>query len=213
MPGQLYGHCEICQHRTSRNRMAQHLLTHQDDSGDKGTLIEARGHGPLGLYWLLVALPETATLADLDDFLRKIWLGWDHLSSFVVDQTSYDSNYDHLQDGFTDPRADEDYLKGLFLEMNPNVDPVVLQQRVDASLARFVQHCDMNTPAQKALSSKTSVVYEYDYGSTTTLEVTNLGSYCGDFSKPRLTLLARNEVPDASPADADIINSPRYYDD
>ena len=43
-------------------------------------------------YWLFVEIKETATLKDLDQFLRDIWVECcGHLSAFDIDGTSYDS--------------------------------------------------------------------------------------------------------------------------
>jgi hypothetical protein len=47
-------------------------------------------------YWLHVEMPASATLADLDDFLRKIWLECcGHLSAFRIEGTSYSGHPDN----------------------------------------------------------------------------------------------------------------------
>src|SRR5262249_39365173 len=41
-------------------------------------------------YWMHLEVPETATLADLDNFLRNIWLECcRHMSQFIVGDTFY----------------------------------------------------------------------------------------------------------------------------
>lgn len=44
-------------------------------------------------YWLFIEVKETATLKDIDDFLRDIWVECcGHLSEFDIDGVSYQSD-------------------------------------------------------------------------------------------------------------------------
>lgn len=43
-------------------------------------------------YWLIVLIKETATLKELDQFIRDIWVECcDHLSSFTINGEEYES--------------------------------------------------------------------------------------------------------------------------
>lgn len=44
------------------------------------------------IYWLVIEVKDTATLKDVDQFLRNIWLECcSHLSAFEIDGLSYKS--------------------------------------------------------------------------------------------------------------------------
>jgi hypothetical protein len=95
------GICHFCQGEFAKSKMTQHLKTCKVRA-----TIQAKQFGlPTRLfhilvegtyrpsYWLHLELPVEATLSDLDDFLRDIWLECcDHLSEFTIHDISYGSS-------------------------------------------------------------------------------------------------------------------------
>ena len=102
------GVCSLCNKRCGKTGMSRHLLqcaaSHSTGTGTAvpRVLIAAEGYGP---YWLHVDASVTATLDDLDAFLRKIWLECcGHLSDFTIGNTSYDRSESENDDfGFGSP--------------------------------------------------------------------------------------------------------------
>lgn len=99
---QTTGVCQLCQSVVSKAGMTRHLakclVTHEGArSGVSKSLpktvrlfqILVQGqYNPE--YWLYVEMPATATLRDLDQFLRHIWLECcGHLSAFKIAGTQY----------------------------------------------------------------------------------------------------------------------------
>lgn len=88
------GVCEFCGQEFSRRGIKRHLDSCSQRSieipGDETyytLLIEGRYDRD---YWLYVEMPEDATLTDLDDFLRNIWLECcGHLSQFTIGGERY----------------------------------------------------------------------------------------------------------------------------
>lgn len=96
------GKCEKCGRIAAKNAMTRHVeqCFHGKESAESGggkkgekifhILIEARG-GPM--YWLHVDAPASASLEDLDFFLRDIWLECcGHLSAFDIEGGQYISD-------------------------------------------------------------------------------------------------------------------------
>src|SRR5262249_39703299 len=99
---QTKGVCQLCQGVFSKTGMARHLakcLETQDGAGAAASAKPAKAvqlfqvllqgqYNPE--YWLHVEMPATATLRDLDQFLRRIWLECcGHLSAFKIAGTQY----------------------------------------------------------------------------------------------------------------------------
>jgi hypothetical protein len=98
------GKCQLCQAVFKKPSMSRHLtkcLTEHPETHDRASpghpqrlfhlVIES---GPA--YWLHVEMPSSAQLADLDDFLRRVWLECcGHLSAFRIEGTSYSSHPDN----------------------------------------------------------------------------------------------------------------------
>ena len=94
------GTCSSCGGSFAKSAMARHLVAckaraeEKDESNIKGVAkgsarrnlihLQVEGlHQPM--YWMHIEIPENATLADLDGFLREIWLECcGHLSSFEI---------------------------------------------------------------------------------------------------------------------------------
>jgi Plasmid pRiA4b ORF-3-like protein len=96
------GTCQLCQGVFKKNAMTRHLakcLPAHEIAGrglsqsktKKTTLFQVQVQGRyLPQYWLHVEVPATASLEDLDDFLRHIWLECcGHLSRFQIGERSY----------------------------------------------------------------------------------------------------------------------------
>lgn len=98
------GTCNFCHDEFDKGKMTQHLkhckqrdaMTKQADTGsEKKTkifhiLVEGKY---LPMYWMHLEMPAKATLENLDNFLRGMWLECcDHLSEFKIGKTSYTSS-------------------------------------------------------------------------------------------------------------------------
>lgn len=82
------GYCYLCGAELSRVGMRMHLLKKHAEGEQVCRLIKVEDKYNKN-YWLYLDMPLTASLIDLDDFLRKIWLECcDHLSAFF--ETGYD---------------------------------------------------------------------------------------------------------------------------
>ncbi len=93
------GICTFCQGEFPKNKFTQHLKTckaRQERSaaqeGESQRLFHLQVEGKYRPeYWMHLELPATATLADLDSFLRYVWLECcDHLSEFTIKGESYE---------------------------------------------------------------------------------------------------------------------------
>jgi hypothetical protein len=93
------GTCSYCQGNYAKSSMARHLKAckarHVDDESDAGssskgsakrTILHLQVEGSCRpMYWMHIEIPANATLRDLDEFLRQIWLECcGHLSSFEI---------------------------------------------------------------------------------------------------------------------------------
>ncbi|MCJ7700389.1 MAG: plasmid pRiA4b ORF-3 family protein [Anaerolineales bacterium] len=97
---QSYGFCEICGHRTTKGHMLTHLqkcLGNQAEmKGDLSQLVQLRIEVVyLPMYWLDIEMKADATLMDLDNFLRGIWLECcGHMSQFHIKDYHYLEPYE-----------------------------------------------------------------------------------------------------------------------
>jgi hypothetical protein len=93
------GVCRFCLKTFSGQGMGRHLVACQAKK-QRDREDTARGPSPAAIYhirissykpfWLHIEMPATATLTDLDSFLRDIWLECcGHLSRFRIDDTAY----------------------------------------------------------------------------------------------------------------------------
>ena len=90
-----YGTCQLCGKRTSKAGMTRHVKScaaeHDLPRGRRAHLFHLRvedAYSPV--FWLDLEMKAVATLEDLDDFLRGIWLECcGHLSSFDIEGVTY----------------------------------------------------------------------------------------------------------------------------
>jgi hypothetical protein len=91
-----YGRCALCGKRTTKAAMTRHLegcsADHEPSRGRPARLLHLRVEDAYSspLFWLDVEMKAKATLAELDAFLREIWLECcGHLSAFDIEGTTY----------------------------------------------------------------------------------------------------------------------------
>ncbi|HEV3262857.1 MAG TPA: hypothetical protein VG013_38840 [Gemmataceae bacterium] len=121
------GTCHLCQGTFSKATMSRHLakcipahLADQPPSDEaastKAKLFHLVVQGKdASVYWLHVDIPATAALADLDQFLRHIWLECcGHLSAFTIQGTIYSvMSHDGMADQDMNVRVGELFRPGL----------------------------------------------------------------------------------------------------
>lgn len=102
MAKQIKGFCKYCGKEYTRGGMLRHLASCKNR---KARLEAEKGKVKCGYfelvisgkystaYWLIVEMKDTATLEDLDIFIRNIWVECcGHLSAFEVNGVRYESN-------------------------------------------------------------------------------------------------------------------------
>ena len=167
------GTCALCGEGVSRTGAHKHAgrcaPAHDVPSGVPGALVQVRATAPgLPAYWLDVEAKADAKLEALDSFLRRIWLECcGHLSAFKIGATQYFSRgYELGGSAF-----------GVFGGHRP----------VERS---------MNARLRDALPSVGEhFEYEYDFGSTTSLQIKMIGERTGRPGRGAVRLLARNTPP------------------
>lgn len=91
------GRCMLCDHTFNKEEMTDHLKSCKEKMNDpkgpskKTKLIHIVAEGTYRpQYWLNLEIPVNATLEDLDNFLRAIWLECcGHFSAFTIQGTRY----------------------------------------------------------------------------------------------------------------------------
>lgn len=151
---QTSGKCLFCQQTYKKGSMTRHfpkcLAAHQNATGGRFFHVIVTG-GPD--YWLHLAVPVTATLKQLDEFLRDKWLECcGHLSAFRIGETFYETE------------------------------------------TEWSEGESMKVKADKVLKPALQFTHEYDFGSTTELDLKVAGVYEGASSK-KIKLLAENDAP------------------
>lgn len=110
-------------------------------------------------YWLYISIDANATLKDLGQFLRDIWVECcGHLSMFRIDGKNYESEVD------------------------------------DRSIFGKVEN-DMNVKLKDVVAVNYKIQYEYDFGSTTYLEIKVIDKLrCSNKGK-KIEIIGRNNEP------------------
>lgn len=105
----LSGTCHICKETVTKRTAASHLQkTHAGKSGEERYIIKV--DTPYSSpYWMFLLAKPGATLADLDEALRDIWVECcGHLSAFSIMGTEYQASYDG---DVSDPIGDAKSMK------------------------------------------------------------------------------------------------------
>jgi hypothetical protein len=168
------GTCQLCGKALTRRGTPKHFAAcipaHDVTSGPERRLVQLRVTAPgLPAYWLDVEMRADAKLDALDDFLRRIWLECcGHLSAFTIGAVKYfSSGYDL---GFT--------------------------QTFGSAGRQTISERSMNVRIGDVLPAVgTRFEYEYDFGSTTALQLTLASERTGRIGRSAGHLLARNTAP------------------
>lgn len=148
------GVCRFCQGEFVKNKMTQHLksckartaIVAKQEGADAHLLhLLVEGTYRPG-YWMHLEVPVDATLADLDDFLRAVWLECcDHLSEFTISDVVYgSSSEDDWSDlGLlpVDESAETEHDVALRGQGAPDVEQIVTEiaQRLSTELGEDLQ--------------------------------------------------------------------------
>jgi hypothetical protein len=176
--------CDLCQTSAEMWDTSGEALTRQgarqhlavcvpvDDvaSERKLRLLQLRATAPgLPAYWLDVEVKTDAKLDALDSFLRQIWLECcGHLSAFTIGAVKH-------------------FSRGYDFRLTPAF--ATLGQRRIAERSMSARLGDALPPIGDQFE------YEYDFGSTTTLQLAVIGERTGQVGRPAVRLLARNTAP------------------
>ncbi len=140
------GECSYCHGSFGKSGMARHL----ESCARRRVALESAAAAPGAKkvklfhlvvagrdrpeYWMHLEVPARATLADLDGFLRDIWLECcGHLSAFTIDGRQYQST------------LDDDYREPQDLTMHYAIEKVL------SPGMRFVHEYDFGTTTELAL--------------------------------------------------------------
>jgi hypothetical protein len=168
------GTCALCGETVSRANAHKHAGScapaHDLPRGTPLALVQLRATAPgLPAYWLDVEAKADATLEALDSFLRRVWLDCcGHLSAFKIGTVEYFSR---------------GYEFGFGREFGGFGGQRPVQRSMNARLRDSL-------PFVGELFD-----YEYDFGSTTSLQLKMVGERAGQPGRARVRLLARNTSP------------------
>jgi hypothetical protein len=216
------GICYFCKGEFSKAGMTQHLksckqraaVIAESESDTKSFRSEKTGlfhimiHGLwLPMYWLHIEMPASARLADLDTFLRDIWLECcGHLSAFRIGNGSYSSDVEETDDAALDrldemlAQAEAAYADPTRPPLTASVDDLRFFQQV-GELPSFTFRGNkvrsMAPELGKVLQVGQKFTHEYDFGSTTELDLKVAAEREGRVKKGKqlVEVLARNLPP------------------
>ena len=172
-PSDQPGTCELCGQPVAFAEAGDHALTcaaaHEAATGERKLLVQLDVTAPgLPTYWMRIEARADARLEALDRFLRRTWLECcGHLSMFRVGATEYYSP------GFEFEDDDTSFL--------PRDRPRPIRKSMSARL-------DQAVPAEG-----TTFEYQYDFGSTTTLQLKTAGERRGRVGRAGVRLLIQND--------------------
>ena len=165
------GMCELCHRPVTFAESGDHAVVcaglHDGTAGDEKTLVQLLVTAPgLSAYWLRLEARTDSKLEALDGYLRDIWLECcGHLSMFRIGNTEYHS------------QIPEEFDMPFLGRSRPRPVKKTMSVRLAAALP------PVGTPIE----------YEYDFGSTTTLQLQVEGERHGRIGRASVRLLARNE--------------------
>ncbi len=188
-----YGTCALCGKQTSKGGMTRHLKTcpaeHDVNHGKSAALIHLRAESAYEpFYWIDIEVKADTPLRKLDRFLRDIWLECcGHLSMFRAGNTHY--QMDGASSGEFDDEDD-------FFEMLQKSFPSVDKKRLEKILANQPRERSMDAVLGDVVGSSPKFSHEYDFGSTTVLNLKVMGERTGRIRRGPIRLLARNDAPE-----------------
>ena len=164
------GVCSFCKGEFEKAKMTQHLKYCKQRVTEIATelestpalkktklfhiLVEGR-YNPQ--YWMHLELSASDTLADLDDFLRVIWLECcGHLSEFTIGGTSYSSepeDYFYFGEDATDEESEEELNVGELLQTFPPEYLKMLPKNFLSEFQKFETIDDLVTYLKETLNS------------------------------------------------------------
>lgn len=179
------GKCLFCGKTYAKAGINRHLKTHLQEkafTNAKGNSylvkVEQGSHYGSGLpYFLSLWVDGNATMKDIDNFLRDIWLECcGHMSAF------------------RDPAVRGNGGMWSFFEAEELLEAGKIKE-YEKLMEETSGEIPMSRKVSKVLYPDQKLEYEYDFGSTTELTVTTLAEYpCKADSK--IVLLSRNEPLD-----------------
>ncbi|MDR2086606.1 MAG: hypothetical protein LBP72_05465 [Dysgonamonadaceae bacterium] len=175
------GKCLFCGKIYTKTGISRHLQTHlkqkvQENKRGQSYLIKVEPHPRWDAlpYFLSLWVDGSATMNDVDIFLRAIWLECcGHMSSFTLPQNR--RHYDMLT----------------FIE-SQNLLKQGKYDEYDKLMEANAKTIAMSRQVTEILRKELKVNYEYDFGSTTELLLTVIEEYPVEADK-MIVLLSRNE--------------------
>lgn len=167
------GICSFCKGEFEKSKMTQHLkyckqraaeiAAEEANSNEtqKTTLFHIVTEGRYNPeYWMHLELPASDALADLDDFLRDIWLECcGHLSEFTIGDTSYSSepeDYFFMEEAETageEVEEEEELSVEELLETFPPEYLKMVPQNILSDLKKVQSVDDMTAYLREALKA------------------------------------------------------------
>ncbi len=214
-PFRTKGQCKYCKKEYAQTGITRHLQSCKErQKVIKQEIAQSKRLVPiyhlriqgthLPFYWLNVEIAGKSTLAELDQFLRDIWVECcGHLSAFQIKDQNYMSHaFDDvipyaekdevLAEITAGLEADRQELKSSRAELDPFTLKMV--QRLEEDLLQF--DIDMSGPLNELLTEDTTFDYRYDFGSTTYLDLRVIEIRQGRLKKGQVNIIARNNPPD-----------------
>jgi len=216
------GKCVYCDRELSKSAMTNHLKSCKQRAAGPETVSTKKSRKTkllhlvvegqyLRMYWMHLEVPTTITLADLDGFLRDIWLECcGHLSAFSIDGISYKSHLDpEYDDAVDEVEFQSDTQNQLLEDIQAQIAETYPPERV-ADLMKFVQaqisevsyrpirERSMNAEFGQVLKLGLKFTYVYDFGSSTELALKVMDEREGETrgrGKEAIKIMARNEPP------------------
>lgn len=169
-----YGKCSFCGQAFAKNAIVRHLRkcparqeTIASESGKPAQLFHflVEGRYETG-YWMHIEMPASHTLANLDSFLRAVWLECcGHLSAFTIGNTRFE--------------MDTSMVDAMWKDFFEPSQPVK----------------SMQTKLYSVLDVGDIFQHEYDFGTTTELKLKVVGERKGVPPQKGARILARNYAP------------------
>lgn len=175
------GHCLFCDKTFKKAGINRHLQKHLEDKTRQGQpgksfllKIEPDPSWGSSPYFLSVWIDGEVKMKQLDSFLRGIWLECcGHMSSFTNPKKA-------RQGGMWD-----------FFEAEELMEQGKIKQ-YEALMETTRGEVPMGRKAKNVFEKDLKLKYEYDFGSTTQLQLTVVGEY-GIKADEKIILLSRNE--------------------